>query len=70
MIQHIHLLLNLTVKQKSQQGDVAETVESIKYNAPRYYSAQYRAVTAQDYAIITRNIYDNAQSVVAYGEIL
>ena len=59
--------VDLTVKQKSQQGDVAETVESIKYNAPRYYSAQYRAVTAQDYAIITRNIYDNAESVVAYG---
>ena len=59
--------VELTVKQKSQQGDVAETVESIKYNAPRYYAAQYRAVTAQDYAIITRNIYDNAESVVAYG---
>ena len=57
----------LTVKQKSQQGDIAETVESIKYNAPRYYSAQYRAVTAQDYAIITRKIYANAQAVVAYG---
>ena len=59
--------VKLTVKQKSQQGDSAESVESIKYNAPRYYSAQYRAVTAQDYAIITRKIYSNAQSVVAYG---
>ena len=59
--------VKLTVKQKSQQGDSAESVESIKYNAPRYYSAQYRAVTAQDYAIITRKIYPNAQSVVAYG---
>ena len=59
--------LKLTIKQKSQQGDSAESVESIKYNAPRYYSAQYRAVTAQDYAIITRNIYPNASSVVSYG---
>ena len=59
--------VNIVTKQKSQQGDSAETVESIKYNAPRYYSAQYRAVTAQDYAIITKNIYDNADSVVAYG---
>ena len=59
--------VNIVTKQKSQQGDKAETVESIKYNAPRYYSAQYRAVTAQDYAIITKNIYDNADSVVAYG---
>jgi len=59
--------ITVTVKEKSQQGAAAETVESIKYNAPRYYSAQYRAVTAQDYAIITRNIYPNADSVVAYG---
>ena len=57
----------LTMKQKSQQGDGAESVESIKYNAPRYYVAQYRAVTAQDYAIITKNIYSNADAVVAYG---
>ena len=55
------------MKQKSQQGDGAESVESIKYNAPRYYAAQYRAVTAQDYAIITKNIYSNADAVVAYG---
>ena len=57
----------ITVKEQSQQGAAAETIESVKYNAPRYYSAQSRAVTAQDYALITRDIYDNAQSVVAYG---
>jgi hypothetical protein len=55
------------VKEKSQLGSSAETIESIKYNAPRYYSAQYRAVTAQDYSLITKNIYNNADSVVAYG---
>ncbi len=59
--------LQLTVKQKSQLGATAETIESIKYNAPRYYSAQYRAVTAQDYAVITKNLYSNAEAVVAYG---
>tara|TARA_B100001996_G_scaffold56929_1_gene40349 strand:- start:9324 stop:11351 length:2028 start_codon:yes stop_codon:yes gene_type:complete len=60
---------NITVgmKQKSQLGEIAETIESIKYNAPRYYSSQYRAVTAQDYAVITKNIYSNADSVIAYG---
>lgn len=59
--------ITLTLKDRSQLGSAAESISSIKYNAPRYYSAQYRAVTAQDYAIITKNIYDNAQSVVAYG---
>ena len=38
--------IGITVKQKSQYGVAAETIESIKYHAPRYYSAQYRAVTA------------------------
>ena len=59
--------VTLTVKDKSQLGAAAETLESIKYNAPRYYSAQYRAVTAQDYALITKKVYSNADSVVAYG---
>ena len=56
-----------TIKEKSQYGEAAESMESIKYNAPRYYSSQYRAVTSQDYALITKKVYDNAQSVVAYG---
>ena len=55
------------VKQRSQLGADAESIESIKYNAPRYYSSQYRAVTAQDYAVITKKVYANAESVVAYG---
>ena len=59
--------VDVVVKAKSQLGDAAESVESIKYYAPRYYSAQYRAVTAQDYEVITKNIYDNAAAVVAYG---
>ena len=59
--------VDVIVKSKSVLGDDAETVESIKYYAPRYYSAQYRAVTAQDYEVITKNIYDNADAVVAFG---
>lgn len=60
-------VVSVKVKSKSVLGDDAETVESIKYYAPRYYSAQYRAVTAQDYEVITKNIYDNASAVVAFG---
>ena len=57
----------LITKDRSQMGSKAESVESIKYMAPRYYASQYRAVTAQDYAIITKNLYSNAESVIAYG---
>ena len=59
--------VTLSTKEKSQQGSASESVESIKYMAPRYYSSQYRAVTAQDYAVITKKIYSNADSVIAYG---
>ena len=44
-----------------------ESIESIKFNAPRFYSSQYRAVTTQDYEVITKRLYDNAKSVVAFG---
>ena len=59
--------VNIVTKQKSQQGDTAETVESIKYNAPRYYSAQYRAVTARDYEAIIESIYPRTESVSVVG---
>lgn len=55
------------VAEKSNYGDAAESLESIKYLAPRFYSAQYRAVTSQDYEVIVKKIYSNAKTVVAYG---
>ena len=60
-------LVQTSIVETSYGGAAAESIESIKYNAPRYYSSQYRAVTAQDYAILTKKVYDNAKSVVAYG---
>jgi hypothetical protein len=59
--------IKLVVNEKSQLGDDAETLKSIKFNAPKYYSAQYRAVTASDYENITKSIYPNAKYVNAYG---
>ena len=57
----------MTVKEKAQFGSDAETIESIKFNAPRYYAAQNRAVTTQDYETIVKRIYSNAKVVAAYG---
>lgn len=51
----------------SENGDDIEPIESIKYYAPRLYSAQYRAVTAGDYEAILPSIYPNIESVTAYG---
>ena len=59
--------ISLTIQEQGQLGSPIESVESIKYNAPRWYSAQYRAVTANDYEVIIKTIYNNVQSAVAFG---
>ena len=53
--------------QKAMNGGEIENVSSIKYFAPRLYSAQYRAVTARDYEAIIQSIYPNTESVAVVG---
>jgi hypothetical protein len=53
--------------QSSQNGDDIESLNSIKYLAPRVYSSQYRAVTANDYKGLIPFIFPNVESVNAYG---
>jgi hypothetical protein len=57
----------ITTQEKSSGGDDVESVDSIKYLAPRIYAAQYRAVTANDYKGIIPFIYPNVESVTSYG---
>jgi hypothetical protein len=48
-------------------GAEIEGLSSIKYFAPRLYSAQYRAVTSKDYEAIIQQIYRNTESVSVIG---
>ena len=57
----------LTTVQPAENGDDIESIDSIKYLAPRVYSSQYRAVTANDYKGLIPYIYPNVESVIAYG---
>jgi hypothetical protein len=57
----------ITTVLKAQSGSNAETLDSIKYYAPRIYSAQYRAVTARDYEAIIKQIYPETESVSVIG---
>lgn len=57
----------VTTVQSSENGDDIEDISSIKYLAPRIYSSQYRAVTANDYKGIIPFVYPNVESVTAYG---
>ncbi len=55
-----------TVNAASNGGDI-ESIDSIKYFAPRLYSSQYRAVTSRDYESIIQTIYPNTESVSVVG---
>ena len=57
----------ITTVQRAMNGGEIENVSSIKYFAPRLYSAQYRAVTSRDYEAIISSIYSNTESVAVVG---
>ena len=59
--------ITITTNQNAINGADIESVDSIKYFAPRIYSSQHRAVTARDYEAIIQNIYPNTESVSVVG---
>lgn len=52
---------------KSADGDEIESLDSIKFIAPRIYASQFRAVTSNDYKALIPTIYSNVDSVSTYG---
>ncbi len=48
-------------------GATIETVDKIKYNAPKFYGSQNRAVTSNDYKAIVRNIYPAVSDIIVFG---
>ena len=59
--------VTITTLNNANGGDAPETIKSIKFNAPRDYTSQDRAVTADDYKVLVKSLYANAQSVQGYG---
>ena len=55
-----------TVLSASGGSDI-EDIESIRYNAPRYYTSQNRAVTIEDYKTIIFKSFPEAQSINIWG---
>ena len=48
-------------------GSDIETIDKIKYNAPKFYGSQNRAVTGNDYKAIVRNLYPATSDVIVFG---
>jgi len=57
----------ITTISNASGGTDPESITSIKYNAPRDYTSQDRAVTADDYKVLVKSLYANAQAVQVYG---
>jgi hypothetical protein len=59
--------ITITDETMSNGGTGVETINSIKKNAPFDYSAQNRAVTANDYRSIIKKVYPETSEVIAWG---
>mgnify|MGYP005744407315 CR=1 FL=1 len=59
--------ITVTTVENASNGAEQEDLSSIKYFAPRLYSAQYRAVTGRDYEAIIQTIYPRTESVAVVG---
>ena len=59
--------VSLTVNTNSVNGADPESPASIRFNAPKQYATQNRAVTAKDYESKVKTIYSNAKSVQVWG---
>ncbi len=59
--------VSLSTNSKAEGGSDEETINSIRFNAPRHYNTQNRAVTKDDYKRIILRDYPLAESIVVYG---
>ena len=59
--------ISVSTVTNASNGAEVEDVSSIKYFAPRLYSAQYRAVTPRDYEAIISTIFPRTESVSVIG---
>ena len=59
--------VSVAATSRAANGAGSEDIDSIKYNAPRLYAAQNRAVTPDDYKSLIYSNYPIAKSVAVWG---
>lgn len=57
----------VTTVSAAAQGAIHETIESVKFNAPRYFTTQERAITAEDYRNLLLLNFPEINAVSVYG---
>jgi len=58
---------SITSTVASAGGEEIESTQKIKYTAPKAYGTQERAVTAQDYEAIVRQVYPATSDIIIFG---
>jgi len=59
--------VSIVTKAIAAGGSIPETIDSIKFNAPKSFTAQNRAVTADDYKVIIPKFYNNVDAISVWG---
>lgn len=59
--------VTVTTNASAAGGSISETISSIKYNAPRHFTTQERAVTVEDYENLLKINFPEINTVSAYG---
>jgi hypothetical protein len=62
-----HTSITVTTSASASGGAISESVDSIRYNAPRAFQAQDRAVTVSDYETLLTNRFSDIQAISVYG---
>ena len=58
---------SLDLAEVANGGAEIESLKKIKFNAPKFFGTQNRAVTADDYAAIIREIYPAIADIITFG---
>ena len=61
------IIPTITVVAVSADGGAAETLDEIKFKAPRFYQTQERAVTSSDFESLVTQRFQNIKGARAYG---
>jgi len=59
--------ITITTVNRAAGGSPKESIESIRHNAPKFYTTQNRCVTAQDYQAIIRNEAAYVEAITTWG---
>ena len=59
--------IRISTNEAASSGSVSESLDSIKYNAPRHFTTQERAITTEDYENLLKLNFPEINTVTAFG---